>query len=212
MERAHEKISIHSIKTLKLIRCLFSTGHSPQAKKILCLSLVYSQLTYCSQIWRPHLLKMIQRCENKYILNDFTSDYRSHLIPLKILPLMMQLEIYDVMLFIRSLNGPTDAFNIYDHVTFHTGSTHSTHAHLKLKHVFSRTNCARYCYFNRMPRLWNSLPTIDLDQSTGFIKLRVQRFLWDHFICSLKSDSPCTYQFMCPCSKCSCLSVMYNFN
>jgi len=57
-------------------------------------------------------------------LNDFTADYRSHLIALKILLLMMQLEIYDVMLFIRSLNGPTDAFNIYDHVTIHILALH----------------------------------------------------------------------------------------
>ena len=71
----------------------------------------------------------------------------------------------------------TDTFNIYDHVTFHTGSTCSS-THLKMKHVLSRTNSARHFYFNRMPRLWNSLPTIDLDQSTGSIKLRVQRFLW----------------------------------
>jgi len=186
-EHMNLKYSIHSIKTLNLIRCSFSTGHSPQAKKILYLSLVHSQLTYCSQIWHPHLLKKIQRHENKYILNDVTSDYRSRLIALKIL----QLELCDVMFFIRSLKGPTGAFNIYDHVTFHIGSTHSTH--LKLKHVLSRTNCARHFYFNRIPRLWNSLPTIDLDQSTGSIKLSVQRILYDHFICSFKSDSPCTY-------------------
>ena len=124
----------------------------------------------------------------------------------------MQLELYDVMFFIRSLKGPTDAFNIYyDHVTFHTGSTRSS-THLKLNHALSRTNSARHFYFNRMPRLWNSLPTINLDQSTGSIKLRVQQFLWDHFICSFKSDSPCTNHLMCPCSKCSCLSVTYKFN
>ena len=114
-------------KTLNHIQLSFSTGHSPQTKKILYLSLVCSQLTYCSQIWRHHLLKdiiileKIQRHVTKYILNlmiDFTSDYTSHLIALKILPLMMQLELYDVMFFIRSLKGPTETFNIYDHVTF----------------------------------------------------------------------------------------------
>jgi len=77
---------------------------------------------------------------------------------------MMQLELYDVMFLFTSLKGPTDAFNIYDYVTFHTGSAHSTH--LKLKHVLSRTNSTRHFYFNRMPRLWNSLPTVDLEQST----------------------------------------------
>ena len=90
------------------------------------------------------------------------------------------------------------------------GSTRSS-THLKLKHVLSRANSARNFYLNRIPRLWNSLPTIYLDQSTGSIKLRVQWFLWDRFICSFKSDSPCTYHFMCPCSKCSRLFVMYNY-
>jgi len=81
--REHMKnILSRAYKTLNLIRCSFSTGHSPQAKKILYLSLVCSQLTYCSQIWHPHLLKdiiileMIQHRVTKYILNDFTSDYR----------------------------------------------------------------------------------------------------------------------------------------
>ena len=50
-----------------------------------------------SQISCPLLLKEIQHHAIKYILNDITSDYRSRLIALKILPLMMQLELYDVM-------------------------------------------------------------------------------------------------------------------
>jgi len=130
-------------------------SQSSSLKKILYLSQVHSQLTYCSQIWHLHLLKKIQRRENKYILNDFTSDYRSPLIALKILPLMMQLEIYDVVFFIRSLKGPTDAFNIYDHVTFQAGSTHSTHAP-QVEKCFDK-NCARHFYFNRMPRLCGTL-------------------------------------------------------
>ena len=169
-----KNILSRAYKTLNLIRYSFSSGHSPQTKKILYLSLVHSQLTYCSQIWHPHLLKdiiileKIQHRATKYILNNFTPDYRSHLIALKILPLMMQLELYDIMFFIRSLNVPTNAFNIYDHVTFRTGSTRSS-THLKLKNVLSRTNSARHFYFNRIPRLGNSLFTIDLDQLLGLL-------------------------------------------
>jgi len=50
------------------------------------LSLVRSQLLYCSQVWRPSLVKEVkiiedvQRCATKFILNDFTSDYRTRLL------------------------------------------------------------------------------------------------------------------------------------
>ena len=94
----------------------------------------------------------------------------------------MQLEFYDVMFFIRSLKGPTNAFNVDDHVTFHTGSTRSS-THLKLKHVLSRTNSARHFYFNISPRLGNSLPTIYLDLST---KLRAQWFVCRYVVLCAK--------------------------
>ena len=125
-------ISSRAYRTLSLIRRLFSAGHTPQTKRLLYLSLVHSQLTYCSQIWHPHLLKdilaleQIQHHTTKYILNDYSSDYRSRLIHLNILLLMMQLELYDIMFFVRCLKEPTDAFNIYDHVTFCTSSTRSS--------------------------------------------------------------------------------------
>ena len=96
-------ISSRAYKFLGLIRRSFSGGHLPGSKNILYISLFRSQLTYCSQIWRPHLLKditsleRIQRRATKFILNDFSSDYKSHLVALQILPLMMQLELYDLM-------------------------------------------------------------------------------------------------------------------
>ena len=102
-------ISSRAYKFLGLIRRSFSGGHLPGSKKILYISLIRSQLTYCSQIWRPHLhnditaLERIQRHETKFILNDFSSDYKSRffLVALQILPLMVQLELYDLMFFIR---------------------------------------------------------------------------------------------------------------
>ena len=73
-------------------------------KSSIYISLIRSQLTYCSQVWRPHLLKHImslervQRRATKFILNDFSLDYKSRLVVLQILPLMMQLEVNDIML------------------------------------------------------------------------------------------------------------------
>ena len=59
------------------------------------LSLVKSKLSYCSQVWRPYLLKnvaqieRVQRRATKYILSDYSSDYKSRLSALHIPPLVM---------------------------------------------------------------------------------------------------------------------------
>ena len=116
-----------------------STMYSPLLpKKHLYISLVRSQLAYCSVVWRPHLIKdiitleKIQRRASKYSLSDFSSDYKSRLTSLNMLPLMMQLELYDILLFIKSLKYPSESFNILDFVSFCSGSSRSA-AHLKLQ-------------------------------------------------------------------------------
>lgn len=67
-----------------------------------CLQLARSHIKYCSQIWRPHLLKDIKMLERdlrrapKLISSDCpTSTYREQLVTLH---LMCWLEIQDVML------------------------------------------------------------------------------------------------------------------
>ncbi len=84
--------------------------HSPiHLKKILYCSLVKSQISYCCQLWRPQLIKHIQSLERiqrkatKYILNDYSNNYKSRLLELRTLPLMYWLEIQDIMLLIRNL-------------------------------------------------------------------------------------------------------------
>ena len=52
-----------SYKMLGLLRRCFSEFHSLAVKKTLYLSLVRSQITYCSVIWRPYLIKDIVNFE-----------------------------------------------------------------------------------------------------------------------------------------------------
>ena len=81
-------------KTLDLLRRTFSRQHLPEVKKKLYLSLVRSQLIYCSIIWRPHLIKdikmieQLQRRATKFILNDYESDYYDRLLKLNLLYLL----------------------------------------------------------------------------------------------------------------------------
>ena len=100
-----------------------------EAKKQLYISLVRSQMMYCSQIWRPQLirdittLERVQRRVAKFILNDYISSYKSRLQQLNLLPLMYIYELNDLMFLIKSLNTPTDNFNIRNFISFNTNST-----------------------------------------------------------------------------------------
>ena len=67
-------------------------------KKQLYISLVCSQLMFASVLWKLYLIRHIQLLEHihrqatKYILNDYTSDYKTYLTKLKLLPLMCILD------------------------------------------------------------------------------------------------------------------------
>ena len=98
--------------------------------------MVCSHLIYCSPVWRPRfikdiqLLERVQRRVTKYILNDFTSDYKDRLISLELLPLMMYYELLDIMFFVKSLKTPNDCFDISNYLQFTTCNTQSSNIRL----------------------------------------------------------------------------------
>jgi len=100
--------------------------------KAIYLTLVRSQLMYCTPIWHPYLLKdiqnieRIQRCATKFILTDYDSNYKTRLLTLKLLPLMYLFELQNIIFTVKSLKSPTKGFNI----SFISHSAHLTHGHL----------------------------------------------------------------------------------
>ena len=76
-----------------------SSSSIVQVKKMLYLALVRSKITHCSQLWKPHHIKdikaleKIQRRVTMFILNDFSTKYRSRLISLGLLRLMYIFEL-----------------------------------------------------------------------------------------------------------------------
>ena len=91
----HSNIIFKAYQHLGLIHHTFSMSVLVKAKKLLYLSPVRSQLTYCnSQLWRPQFIKdvvaleKVQRRAAKYILNDYFSKYKARLETLGLLPLM----------------------------------------------------------------------------------------------------------------------------
>ena len=167
-----------------------------------------SRLTYCSQVWRPHylkdinLLEQIQRRATKYILNDFHSDYRTRLISLHFFPLMYTYELLDILFLVRSLQCPDPSFPISEFISFSSSSTRAGHS-LKFIHQFSHTHLSNHSYFKRIVRLWNALPPIDLQLSLNTIKIHLKKFMWSHFLDNFDPDIPCSYHFLCPCTKCT---------
>ena len=203
----HNFICSKAYSVLYRIHRTFSSSATVSVKKQLYISLVRSIMCYGSQLWRPHLKKNIlaiervQRRATKQILLDYTSNYRVRLLKLSMLPLMYWLELNDLMYFIKALKYPSDNFSVLSFVSFSKVGTRASTAH-KLVHNYSRTTTYHHFYFNRLVRLWNSLPFIDLSQSLQCIKSKLLSYLWDHFTNHFNPDNSCTLHYLCPCSSC----------
>ena len=101
-------------------------------------------------------------------------------------------EMLNVMFFVQCLKFPDDGFNILDHITFFDMPTRSGS---KAKLIFHCTssNRSRHFYFNRIARLWNALPTIDISLSLPTIKIRLKHFFWSHFQNHFDPDDSCSF-------------------
>ena len=63
--------------------------------------------------------------------------------------------------FFKCLKSPS-SFNINNYVSFASSSTRSS-ANSKLLYTNSTTYSSRHFYFKRLPRVWNSLPVLSLE-------------------------------------------------
>ena len=149
------------------------------AKCCLYTSPVRSQLVYCSVIWHPHLLmnikclELVQRKATKFVMKGTAMDDKNRLMYLHLLPLIMELEIADILFLIKSLTFPSEHFNnIRTLFKFCDNPTRSS-SHFKLRHSFCKNQAERNFYFNRIPRLWNSLPSFDINIPIATIKSRL---------------------------------------
>ena len=116
---------------------------------------------------------------------------------------MYMFNYYDILFFIKHLKHPSiySHFDISQYVTFSRGSTRSA-SYNKFHHKYSANNLLRNSYFCRLPRIWNSLPPMDLNQPLTVLKSLIVKTLWDHFMINFNSENPCTYHFVCPCRNC----------
>ena len=155
----YKLISQRAYSQLNLLKRVFAEACPSSVKRTLYLTLVCSQLTYCSQVWRPVLVKdietleKIQRRATKYIVSDSSLDYFGRLVSLQLLPLMYFYELLDLLLLIQSLKSPDSSFDIKNYITF---SSHGTRSGSCSKILLSHnsTNRSRHFYFYGVARLW----------------------------------------------------------
>ena len=159
------------------------------------------------------LLQRVRRWATKNILNDFRSDYKSQLLALNLLPLMYILELHDVMFAVACLKSSHKKFDILNFIIFSSQTTRSS-SQFKLVHQQAYSTRSRHFYFNCLPRLWNSLPPIDLELCYKYItcKCHLRNHLWDHFTRNFDSHRSCTFHYVCPCVSCSQLFHSPTFN
>ena len=174
----YQHITSTAYKMLSLLRRVFHEVACVSSKRLLYISLVHSQLLCCSPLWRPYLisdigqLESVQRRATRYISKCSShNNYKERLTDLKLLPLMMLYEISDIIFFVKNKSSH---FMISNFVSFSSSNTRQE-IFLKLRHSKATSSTARHSYFNRLPRLWNSLPCIDhpvpqdIRTSTGFL-------------------------------------------
>ena len=105
-------ITSKAFKVLFFLCCSISAHHFPKTKLVLYLSPVWSQITYCSHFWCLHTIsdifsvERIQQKATKFILNDYSSDYRQRLVILNLLPISLWLELKDILFVIACLKNP----------------------------------------------------------------------------------------------------------
>ena len=165
-----------------------------------------SCLIYCSQLWKPYLVKditcleRVQRRSTKFILNDYTADYKSRLRSLRLLPIMLWLDLHDLIFLVKCLKDPNDIMGIRQHVSFKSSSTRAGSTGLVLSINYTRTSSVRHFYFNRIARIWNTVhPSINLSESTPTIKFKLIQLLWSHFNQHFDPSKVCSYHLACPC-------------
>ena len=216
------KILNKAYRLLYFIKRTFPSASTPiHIKKTLYLSLVLPLVTYASPVWRPSLLKDIKALEKlqkratKYILGTYPStDYKTRLTTLKLLPLMYRYELNDIMFYITATKHPDNHFDINEFITRPSSGTYCTRstASHKLSHSTSTSSLQHHFYFHRLPRLWNSLPPINLSLSIKSLKSEITYHFINHFINHFDHVNTCTYHTLCPCSSCSSTPKSCLFN
>ena len=124
---------------------------------------------------------------------------------------MYFLDYQDINFLVSCLKEPDSNFPILNYISFSSSNTRSS-TFFKLTTNKVNSNASRHFYFNRVTRLWNFIPPIDLNLSLPTIKNNLKRTFWKHFEERFKSSDHCSFHLLCPCNRCRVTPSYSSFN
>ena len=123
---------------------------------------ILPKLEYASNVWSPYykkdvdLIENVQRKFTKFLPGMFQRPYHERLSLLNLITLEERRIYLDLILLYKILHGLIDiSFDNY----FSVNRSRTRGHPFKLNIVVSRINCHKYHFFNRVIRIWNSLPS-----------------------------------------------------
>ena len=134
-----------------------------------------------SVIWSPHYLQDIDRLENvqrnftKYLAGLYNLSYQDRLTVLNLHSLESRRIYFDLIMTYKIINNLID-LNFDDFFAF---SNSCTRGHsLKLNINYSRINCRKYFFSNRVVPIWNSLSE-DIVTSRNLLAFKNKIYVFD---------------------------------
>jgi hypothetical protein len=201
-------------RILGLIKRTLGLSAPTRAKLLLYNSMVTSILNYLSVTWFPNkgdlaLIEGVQRRATKYILSDHTSDYKTRLTTLGMLPLSYYKEINDLCFLYKCLHGFND-LNILEMTPLRENlalDTRINQDNFRLKVPQFRTETSARFFTNRIVKIWNTLPedirtTICTNKKILPFKNKLLSYYFSKLSTSFNDNNTCTWVSNCRCAAC----------
>ena len=203
-----KSITSKAIRMLGLIKRTIGYRAPQNVKLQLYLSLVRSNLEYCTQSWngltKQNRIKIerVQRVATRYILNYPDMSYTERLLKLNILPLSFRRDILDLKFFYKCFVGKY-CLNVRKYLQFtcehYNRNTRFSSDPYLIKYPFCKTKTFRNSYFNRIIYSWNRLP-LKIRSSNNINALNASlKDYFRKFVPMFRHECCCCLYYNCEC-------------
>ena len=144
-------------------------------------------------------LESILRKATKWILFDNDLPYYQRLISINMLFISLYMEVNDVLLLFKILNGKYD-FKWDKYLTFSSGR----HKLFDVKHVNYQKS--RHNFWYRTSRLANILHASENVLDFNGLQKRLLKYYWNFFMNNYNELNSCSWRLLCLCATCGQLT------